>query len=58
MTTLDDYIDLGERYDNRFDRPADCYCDELLVEGHTCGYCSQAGFGTPNPDKQLTEDEQ
>jgi hypothetical protein len=50
MTTLKDYIDLGERYNNRFDRPDDCLCDEELDKGAVCSYCLEAGFGTPNEE--------
>jgi hypothetical protein len=48
--TTEDYIDLGERYDDRFDRPDECRCNEQLVKGALCIPCSQAGFGTPNPE--------
>lgn len=47
MNDLDDYIDLAEQYDRRFDRPDECRCDEQLT-AQLCYACWRAGFGTPN----------
>lgn len=52
--TLNDYVDLGEVFDEVIDRPARCNCADQL-DYYTCAPCALAGFGTPAVDDEDTE---
>lgn len=49
-TTTEDYIDVGEIYEQEGDRPEDCDCDEQLSADMVCVRCLSRDFATPNPE--------
>lgn len=50
MNDLEDFVDLDHLFEERFDRPAGCRCNEQLNKGGVCIDCLQAGFNTPNTE--------
>lgn len=54
-STVDDYLDLGEVYEQETERPDDCRCDDQLGGDMVCSVCSQLGFATPNRSEEPTD---
>lgn len=54
--TLNDYVDLGDVFEEAVDRPANCNCDEML-DYYPCPHCWQVGFRTPNLDEDTEGDQ-